>query len=228
MKNQIISSTGIRFLRPTILIDSIIKIEVNLPGWWWSLSQKKDKVTISMAPAENCPNQQDVIFSKTKEGDAGFINTFNLSDHSYSEDKFLLWLDGIVKAIRSFEFLKIDSALKSIDSNKTWYRTQSAQNLLNLKEAYSAFLQKLEVFEKKDHILKEIYLGSCDLSADCSLRGNRSDGTEFDISIDLHGHDESISDSLKDCVTELINDILTFLSEKKGNDYVNLRNRAYT
>ncbi len=221
MENPIISSTGIRFLSPTIFTQAISKIETSLPGWWWSLSQTHRSVTFSTGPGQNCPDPREVLFANTSKGDRGFITPlYHLKDMS-SEDKFLVWIDDIIRYIKDsvLEYTNtLDKSVQSIQLNKTWYRSQSTESLSHLKEAYSAFLQKLEVFEKKGHILEQLYLGSCDLSVDCSLRGKRDDNTEFDISIDLHGGDVEIVDSLKDCVTELINDILTFLSKKKGID----------
>lgn len=220
MENPTTSSIGIRFLSPAVLTEAIVKIETSLPGWWWSLSQQHKTITFSAGPGQNCPDPREVLFSRTRAGDRGFVNNLNYLKYIPGAD-FLVWIDDMLLFIKSnvLEYTNtLDKLFDNVQSDKVWYRNQPKDALFDLKNAYATFLEKLDIFEKKGHILKEVYLGSCDLSTDCSLRGTREDGTEFDISIDLRGGDVTIADSLKDCVTELINDILTFLSEKKGID----------
>lgn len=217
MENPTTSSIGIRFLSPTVLTEAIVKIETSLPGWWWSLSQQHKKITFSAGPGQNCPDPREVLFSKTREGDRGFIN--NLNYLKYIPDaEFLVWIDDMILFIKGnvLEYTNtLDKPFNNIQSDKVWYRNQPKDALLNLESVYSTFLKTLNVAVAMNtgYVLQEMYVGSCDLSADCSLRGLRKDESEFDVSIDLFDRDASIADSLRNCEVELVNDILTFVSD---------------
>lgn len=208
MENPIISSTRIRFLSPIALIQVISKIETSLPGWWWSISQQKDNwIGFNCGPGQNCPNSFDTEYSKTKAGDQGFVLGMFLMQEE-SDTKFTDWLDRKIQEIniKTQAFIKSQDHI-SLSQPSVIYRKQNLNDLEQLKSGYTNFLKEVNLFEDNSHILKELYLGSCDLSVDCSIRGKITDGDEFDISIDyLTG---SIADSLQDATSELKNNILT-------------------
>lgn len=215
MSNQIISSAGIRFLNPTVLTQAINKIETSLPGWWWSLSQQKDNwIGFSCGPGQNCPNPFDVEYSKTKAGDQGFVLGMFLTSEE-NDVNFANWLDRKIQEIniKTQAFIKSQDHI-SIPISCLIYRKQDTADLEQLKSIYTNFLKEVNLFEDHGHILKELYLGSCDLSVDCSIRGNVVGKDKFDISIDyLEG---SIADSLQASISELKNNILT--CKEKANE----------
>lgn len=209
MTLKVTSVTGIHFLTPPTFISAVRKIEEYLPGWWWSLSQMTGKITLTTGPSQNSPDLRDLAFSKTRKGDEGLINLTCHSSHD-SETSFLSWLDQTLAICTEHRHtVEFESLSKDVSTQSSLYRKQSTEDLDTLLTSYSAFLAKVELFENNKRLLDEIYLGSCDLSVDCSLRGKRANGQKFDVSVDLTGADANLSESLDWSVVELYSDILT-------------------
>ena len=209
MTQKIISKEVTRFLTPFTLFNIIKKIEAYCPGWWWSLSQKLNCVTISLGPSKHCPHVYDVAFSDTRLGDRGLVNSFHFQA-LHQEPEVLRWVDhlfttidhhrnGIKESVNDFSNIEM----------KSHYRKQSHSALNDLSTQYINFQKMLSLLKVRNYTLHELYLGSCELSVDCSLRGLSPNGSEFDISMDLHGYENTIADSLRWSIIELTNEILT-------------------
>ena len=204
-----ISKENIHLLTSSTLVEMIKRIENYCPGWWWSVSQSPGNITLSLGPSRNSPTAVDVAFSRTRDGDAGLINSFCFETGD-SESEFLV---GIIQVFRQIDYYRRLISEKGLDPSlvqeNSYYRKQSVEDLISLKNIYDVFLKEVPLLESRQHCLKEVYLGSCDLSVDCSLRGMKLDKTPFDISIDLKGIDSILANSLEISLVELKNEILT-------------------
>lgn len=180
-----ISKSNIIFLPANELIFLISSIEDQFPGWWWSISQSENLIRFSMGPARECPYLIDREFVKTPKGDNGFI--FNYYFHHLNNlpdliDYFqynLNLANEYRTSLRKF-FPNLD-----IEKQSSPYRFQSQIDLNILKFSYKNTLENFKAVELQGYEIKELYLGSCQLSVDCSIRGVDDHLQNFDISCDL-------------------------------------------
>lgn len=215
MSDAVVSQTGLRFLSPSLLIFCIEHIENRFPGWWWSISQQVGKVTISIAPTRACPTIEDVAISKTKKGDSGCIRVFSYGDKTDNNVVvFGNWFSGAlawVDAYRNQLLHEVREEHPEFLNDITLAATRRKQVPMDLKilqSEYERFLSNVSGIEQYGgHRIENIYLGSCELSVDCSLRGKRKDGSEFDISMDFQGSCR-LYDSLDYCHRELTSEVL--------------------
>jgi hypothetical protein len=212
--DTIFSKKEICFLNPDTLILTIQRLEQNLPGWWWSISQRPTSLTISVGPTKHSPLVTDVALANTKFGDAGFINEY-YHKNECSERFFLSWLSKL------FDIFELHRSVMTICEDLTVLsggpqrRFQSHDDLTDLKARYAEFLVEVSAIEQKGWVLSEVYLGSCELSVDCSLRGHKDHVAEdaenylFDHTCDIQEKDCNISQSLSEALEYLKEDIET-------------------
>lgn len=214
MTFTVLTSAGIQLLTPDTLINAVKTIENKLPGWWWSISQKRRRIYVSFGPGQNCPNPLDVAWSKTRLGDAGIVSSFYLAE-TQDEKEFLDWLNDRIAEVEPHRaHMRRDNPDLPDLNPQAVYRSQNARALIELRDWYQSLMKEIPFIEKEKHIFDNVYVGSCDLSADCSLRGRRDDGSEFDISVDLIGKEDTIAQSIEWSINELKNDIITHKSFK--------------
>lgn len=214
MTFAVLTSAGIQLITPDTLIKAVKVIEDKLPGWWWSISQKRRRIYVSFGPGKNCPNPLDVAWSKTKLGDGGIISSFYIAE-TQDESLFLTWLNERIAEVEPHRaHMRRDNPDLPDLNPQAVYRHQDNKALVELKDWYQAFIKEVPFIEREKHIFHEVYLGSCDFSTDCSLRGHRDDGSEFDITVDLTGVHDTIAQSIEWSLSELKNDIITHKSFK--------------
>lgn len=202
-----ISKRNISFLPANEMIFLIKLIEDQLPGWWWSISQSEGLIRFSVGPAKDCPYLIDREFVKTPKGDHGFIFTYafySLNNIPDLIDYFQYNLNLVQEhrtALRKF-FPDLD-----IEKQPSKYRFQTQEDLDSFKLSYKKSLEEFSKVESRGYELKELYLGSCQLSVDCSIRGINDHLQDFDISYDLTLGSlyDSLELSLKDLVSQTVN-----------------------
>lgn len=194
------TKNGIELLNSKQLVSAITNIEKLLPGYWWSISQKKDNIRISAGPSSHCLLDVYRAFSKTKEGDTGFhhdIDTTSGTKNISMSTNINMFVETIGAARDS---------LISTDSTMPPYlgpcRKQSKEELNIFKKVYTKFLLEIENIESNGFSLEEVYIGSCQLSVDTSLRGKKEKDLPVDISHDLL-HQAILADSFSDAFEEL-------------------------
>jgi hypothetical protein len=173
-----------------------------------------------MGPGRKGPHAKDLEYALTTEGDLGSSVTIIRDAEKLASDRARDGSLDIEVDVRS----KIISHIKSFNEVRGFphdhyptikqpeeklYRRQSLRQLEDLSDTYKKLIEvELPIFEKHGYNVEEIYIGSCDLSADCSLRGHTTNGKEFDIAVDLQ-EDGTISEAMGYCISELANAILT-------------------
>lgn len=172
----------INFLAPKELTGIIKRIESQLPGYWYSVSQQKDKVTLSLGPSVYCLLDADRAWSLTKEGDKGAILDIPYEAEGFYEKikEVLAAFVEKVKGIRS----EIEAAGGEMPKYLERYRQQSKDDLESLKKVYGVFLRNVDIYRAHNLDIEELYLGSCQLTVDCSIRGTDAKREAFDISVD--------------------------------------------
>ncbi len=202
-----ISKRNINFLPANVLIFLIKLIEDRLPGWWWSISQSESLIRFSMGPAKDCPYLIDREFVKTPKGDHGFIFTYafySLNNIPDLIDYFQYNINLVLEyrtALRKF-FPDLD-----IEKQSSPYRFQIEEDLAIFKAYYTKALNEFNKIEVRGYELKELYLGSCQLSVDCSIRGINDHLQDFDISYDLNVG--CLYDSLELALQDLISQTIS-------------------
>jgi hypothetical protein len=210
MTLPLVTKSGFCLLSPQALIDCVTMIEKGYPGWWWSLSQRRDLIFVNMGPGRNCPLKADVAWAMTREGDTGSSYSHDVKPGVVDEADLIENIDTFTISFNSVDRLEEIRANggRIIETLPLAYRKQSEADLTILKRIYENFLADVKSVEARGHQIEEIYIGSCDSSADCSIRGKRVDDSEFDISFDLTG-EGTIAEALSWAAGELKNDVLT-------------------
>jgi hypothetical protein len=208
MTDTIITKREITLLSAPTLVKAIKNLEHCVPGWWWSISQMRKRIRVTVAPQRSAPDAKHVALAKTKLGDEGF----HYSDHFAApeqEESFLEFIAMICRMSKehSDHLVPSEDDIAQVDL-KVSFRRQSEDDLKRLEDSYTKFLKEVATIEEGGNELREVYLGSCDLSIDCSLRGLRDDVSEFDISVDLID-DAILAESLDEAVIEIKQDIVT-------------------
>lgn len=209
---KVISKESIYFLSPEMIGTLIFQLETQLPGWWWSISQEKSSITVTRGPGKNSPYRADRELLDTEEGDRGFRDVLLPFNHDL-ENQIPSWIN-LVGAPLIFDRRKYPE--DKFDTSYV-FRHQNDGDLGSLRDSYLSFLNEVHLIEGEGYLLEELYLGSCDLSVDCSIRGKRPNGQKFDVSVDFKG-DACLADSLSASVSELKADILT-TKWKMNHDY---------
>jgi hypothetical protein len=235
MEIPVTTKKGIALLSSNTLNALITTIEKGLPGFWWSISQKPGTVTISGAPTPECPSAADVLYAFSDAGGSTTIVTPIIHFSNDQEATVLQWADHFVtyfKPQRDAFAVVFDqktqernaAVAKAAEENtpteippvvvlQPSYRSQSEADMTALMSAYSDFLSHIGTYEEAGYALGELYLGSCTLSTDCSIRGLRSDGTEFDFSVDLQGNGP-LADSVHEAESDLSSDLNKFKADQ--------------
>ena len=208
MPELVVSKKAIHLMDPNILGILVKTIESYAKGWWWSISQTPGSIRISLGPSSSAQDPRDVFFATTKEGDVGIIEDL-VFDGSHNDLEILGWVGRIVGQIAVIrDCIGKTNNLDDITVVEK-YRYQTSRQISILELAYKAFLNNVNLYESYDHLFQEIYIGSCEVSVDCSLRGTRENGSEFDISLDLFDKDDGLHEAFNYAVLELQSDILT-------------------
>lgn len=211
MIKDVVTRNSLYLLNPSVLVKAVEMIEKDHPGWWWSLSQKKNRISLSMGPGRNGPREKDLKLALTKEGDTGFHYGIYFCSHQMEED-FLIWLNTVflsIAPLRTKASFACPHPTQELAARQPWYRHQDSNKLKYLSDQYENLLSDVAFIESKDYRFTEVYIGACDTSSDCSLRGTRHDGSDFDITVDVSDKDTGIDHSVYWSLIELKDDILT-------------------
>ena len=204
--------SGIEFITPAMVGNTISFFEDHLPGWWYSISQSviiskegsRPNLRISCGPSLTCPLIPSRIYAVTKEGDAG--HRFDLRPSDFDEDA----LDHIRVLLVEYQNARLrwgDKPDRSWDSTGD-PRIHSGDELPAIESSYIRMvdaISKVELYGPETGnttFLTEVYLGSCATSADCSIRGVFQKEGEFDFSCDIQDVD-SFHISIDECVDKL-------------------------
>lgn len=186
-----------KLLTPEILVEIIQLVEGRLPGWWYSLYQHESGlVELRGGASYACPDDFSRWYATTKEGDTGFRIYVDITN------------PDIVQMIRiDIEKMLTEAALfmngndSKIPDQSEKPRIQSKDDLITLQTNYQDTLVLLRQAGRLGFTLKEFHLGSCTLSADCTIRGTlhgKSIGYPNDIL------DGGLGDSLWYSVVDLL------------------------
>jgi hypothetical protein len=198
-------SSPIELLSVDTLIHTISQIEMICPGWWYTVSQQDDEIWVNVGPGRQCPREEDNKYALTKHGDQGSLLIFDKTG-GIDDDDFRQTLNTFLLSFNSNRGLE-PGVIHLVPRENVPFRFQSVDDLKALQANYEGLLRGITLLHQRGHHVGEVYLGSCDLSADCSLRGKRVDDSEFDVSFDLK--DGTIAEALSWSFNELKNDALT-------------------
>lgn len=165
-----------------ILTNFIETIEDYLPGWWYTFHfTGEETFDVSMGPCNSCVDPESRYLLSIRPQGAGYDKTIRYPHAKVDLTKFIDYL----LSEKDKAFANKEGTLYQRDSLS---RHHSQINLENLAFGYNAFLEylKSDKYDKK-YPINQFMIGSCFLSADCSIRGIRPDGTPFDISYDFQG-----------------------------------------
>jgi len=188
-----------RLMNPDVLVSLMLNFEDTYPGWWYSVSQKEDYMCLTCGPSKASPSAAYRYATTTNLGDKGrqFYHRGNV-----------LEMDDINVFINTITSTYVEELLALVNKGTAipqagLIRKQSPQSLLVLSGMYKELIEKLEELEaSREFTLHEVYVGSCSFSADCSLRGYRSDGERFDITWDMLDN-STIAEAFAECYKDL-------------------------
>ena len=217
-----------KWLSSRVVSETVIFIERHLPGWWYSISQKAIsdeavetilQVKISLGASSSCPDAESLYLASTKEGDKGSFIDLSLDPGNISNDLYILNL--FKESIRLIEEEKNSNIPDKTDlftencffSREQMARVHTHLEVGSFERSYRDLVTYLDEMVVSDNTedpnvsIEELYVGSCTLSVDTSIRGTLRgtifDGTftePFDIRNDLTGNatlGDSIRTSLK-------------------------------
>lgn len=221
----------LKLLSANVLASCIQKIESQCPGWVWSISQYPGEIIFHLSPGRKGTWRPDYTLALTDEGDNGWDITFCYSNeeaklcfamvHELNAVEALSSLISGLDKLRNLTPVIRESFPKNI-TNPMPYRHQTPEMIDTLLRQYNALTVVVDESHPQRCTVNNIYLGSCDLTIDCSIRGTWPDGSEFDFS-----HDEpdivSLGYSIKEANVEWLEALDTW--EK---DHANLRHSSHS
>lgn len=192
---------AIRFLSASNFKYLVMTIEKTLPGYWYSVSQKKDNIHVSLGASQYCLLDADRLWSLSSDGDGGRI--INIDTTNMLDDfDAVPYLEPVFVEIRRIRETLTQTHIKPMPPFLEPHRCQSKDDLHKLKKSYGEFLRNLGQFTQRGILIEELYLGSCQLSVDCSIRGRLAAGTAFDECNDYL--DGNIAEALTDTIAGVL------------------------
>lgn len=180
--------------------DLITLIESLLTGYWYSISQTKTEVTLNVGPSLYCLLDTDRAWAMTSEGDSGIIIRVP-RDKYFNYDaivsKFTSDVIGRVVKARQL-MLEADTPLPAYVGRP---RQHSSDDRKKFRKRYAQLVRNMEQYAVEDIDIGEVYMGSCYLSADMSLRGVYCN-KPFDFSCDVKD-DGTLAVAFYSVLTEL-------------------------
>jgi hypothetical protein len=172
----------------------ISTLEKELPGYWYSISQKKDNLTLSLGPSHYCLLDADRAWALTKEGDSGIIHSLS---RSIPEDEILNRFkeDILSKIFTKREELLITKA-PPFPPYQPGRRVHDKEARAKVRKRYAQLIRELPTLQENGVDIEEIYIGSCNISVDCSIRGKFAN-KPFDESFDIKDHDATMADAVQ-------------------------------
>lgn len=207
MTDDVVTKSGSYLLNEKDLVAFCKSVEKLIAGWWWSLSQTVNGISFSAGPGNSCPNLIDNGLLLTEQGDSG-LHLYTTYNGSLERDQLSTFFNYIKDNVENLRAEYVKAGGKEHPPVNNHFRQQSDSQWRELEIFYQHFISLVPRIEML-YTIRDIYLGSCDLSVDCSIRGLRDDGSEFDVSVDLMDADASIGESLEWSVKELLNDTNT-------------------
>lgn len=203
------TKSGITLLAPKTMSNLIKTIESNLPGWWWSVSQKADKLRISVGPSQYCLLDIDREMATIKEKEEFLFDLVLSESLAAVSDQVPEWFLAKKTEVINPEREEISQKKeKDFPGFVGTPRQQSRDDRHIFRKSYGKFLSEVPALEKDgDVAINEIYVGSCQLSVDVSIRGVGRDAKEFDISYDYQGK-AILADSFNDAVDQFKEEIV--------------------
>lgn len=177
-----------QLLVPEAVVGLFSVFETQLPGWWYSLSQTSEEITVSFGPSLSSPDGFSRSLACSELGDKGFIYKFlthQVPVCNYDQNLVEIIQETLLKIYKGGGegYLKIPD-MKDPPPRSLKAREHSEGDLKALGMVYREFRDNFAQYEEKLISVHEVYLGSCHHSADCSLRGVDLYGQPFDISHD--------------------------------------------
>jgi len=183
-------------------------IEKELPGYWYSISQKKQTITISVGPSLYCLLDADRAWSLTREGDSGIVCAMSLESMNISKmspkDFFNEQIISLIREARK----NIQNTTTVFPEYQRGRRVHDSNARQRVRKKYTNLLRDLPDILTSDVDLEEVYIGSCHTSADCSLRGKYLN-KKFDFSKDLFGEKDTMDQAIELALSELKKSFLT-------------------
>lgn len=190
---------GIVLLDEKALTTLVKGIEANFTGWSYSISQTKEGTKIWMSPDKyHAMLDTDRAFGTTKVGDTGLFTNIPLHADEAVVQTTLECIKEVVGEHRS----STERDKLTAPNMVSLPRRQDRDARHAFRKTYKWFLRAVPDFESNGVILREVYVGSCQLSVDVSLRGKVAhSGEPFDISYDFQDDAclyESLEYAMKD------------------------------
>lgn len=213
MRDLSVTKNGIHLLGENAIGFIIQILERNHPGWWYSVSQKADGTTLSLGPHPDCRSTKDRLLSVSDIYNRGFIQSNpNIPAYSGLDTNQYRWFDAAYGAIldnikAAYDTLVYNGDTTTIPNRSSSHRIHTSEDRGDVVEAYWGLKKTLITFEDAGYCVDELYLGSCGLSADVSLRGIDQKGVPFDLS-----HDIKDQGKIADALWTVLDDII-FLSD---------------
>ena len=158
------------------------EIEDQFPGYWYSISQKETAIRISLGPSMNCILDLDRAWATLPTGDKGLHTYFDPREEFDAEKAFSQMLSIITQAREDVLNAKVP-----VPAYVSKPRKHSQDDLKRFRKRYNNLVvEGIPKIVSNGLIVHEVYIGSCTLSVDVSIRGNKqSDNKPFDTSVDL-------------------------------------------
>lgn len=198
----------INFLAPKELTGVISRVEQNFPGWWYSIYQHSHNVEIHLAPTPNCMLDTDRAWAETKEGDATKKIVVSYVAEGFYEnikEEIANFCEKVKAVRRGFE-----EGNRPMPPYAGRHRRQEKSDLEHLQKTYRTFLSNVPIYQQLGYCFREFHVGSCQLTVDCTLRGETQKGAPFEYLVDIK--EGIIADSL----VEVMEDLRETLAEQAG------------
>ena len=196
--------TDWQLLRFQMIERIVFDIESRLPGWWYSIYQEADTFRLVLGPSYACPDAASrYLMSTFKPGHEEFSVT-SQNDVSFIDDAISLIHQLKSDLHHVFEKEPGGYILQRTDTCRKHIPT----DLSLLKHEYTRLLDYIltENIKVKDTPVDQIYqltqisLGSCQVTADCSIYLTLPNDKKIELRCDL---DEKLDSSLRTCIDDL-------------------------
>lgn len=193
------------FVSKLVSADTIVSIvetiEQKIPGWWYSVYQKFDGlIEIRGGPSLESPDGLSRRYAMTKDGDSGF--TFDIDiDNPEIVTEVCVKLTEVKK--HSLDLMS--TIVSDVPPQTGLPRIHSIEDLEDLKINYTKSLATLHKTKDMGFDLYELHIGSCTISADCSIRGTLcGEDVSFECDVLDDGLGYSLWSSTADLLSETV------------------------
>lgn len=82
-------------------------------------------------------------------------------------------------------------------------RVHDKEARAKVRKKYAQLIRELPILQENWIYVEEVYIGSCNVSADCSIRG-KFKNKSFDESFDISGPNATMADAIKESLNGVI------------------------